>query len=165
MSPLHGAGCAWSAAAVWGGDRKLLPGGVCNGKPNGKPCTGVRDHALQSATIRPRRGLQLSEDASLPAAPMAAAELTPVEMAIETIVTVFISHTRKEGRIGTMTATAFQELLWLQLPNVMKDVPSLAEQMWMLDVSTNQELTFEEFWRLMGELVRALWREREERKK
>ncbi|XP_010725597.1 protein S100-A13 isoform X3 [Meleagris gallopavo] len=96
---------------------------------------------------------------------MAAAELTPVEMAIETIVTVFISHTRKEGRIGTMTATAFQELLWLQLPNVMKDVPSLAEQMWMLDVSTNQELTFEEFWRLMGELVRALWREREERKK
>lgn len=35
----------------------------------------------------------------------------------------------------------------------------------MLDVSTDQELTFEEFWRLMGELVRSLWREREERKK
>ncbi|XP_042749303.1 protein S100-A13 isoform X2 [Lagopus leucura] len=96
---------------------------------------------------------------------MAAAELTPVETAIETIVTVFVSHTRKEGRMGTMTATAFQELLRLQLPNVMKDVPSLEEQMRTLDVSTDQELTFEEFWRLMGELVRALWREREERKK
>ncbi|XP_052559066.1 protein S100-A13 [Tympanuchus pallidicinctus] len=96
---------------------------------------------------------------------MAAAELTPVETAIETIVTVFVSHTRKEGRMGTMTATAFQELLRLQLPNVMKDVPSLEEQMRMLDVSTDQELTFEEFWRLMGELVRALWREKEGRKK
>lgn len=60
------------------------------------------------------------QDAPLPAAPMAAAELTPVETAIETIVTVFVSHTRKEGRMGTMTATAFQELLRLQLPNVMK---------------------------------------------
>uniref|UniRef100_A0A669Q9J5 EF-hand domain-containing protein n=1 Tax=Phasianus colchicus TaxID=9054 RepID=A0A669Q9J5_PHACC len=98
-------------------------------------------------------------------APMAAAELTPVEMAIETVVTVFVSHTKKEGRMGTMTATAFQELLRLQLPNVMKDVPSLEEQMRMLDVSTDQELTFEEFWQLMGELVRALWREREGRKK
>lgn len=34
-----------------------------------------------------------------------------------------------------------------------------------LDVSTEQELTFEEFWKLMGELVRALWREKEGRKK
>uniref|UniRef100_A0A8C9FUW6 S100 calcium binding protein A13 n=1 Tax=Pavo cristatus TaxID=9049 RepID=A0A8C9FUW6_PAVCR len=96
---------------------------------------------------------------------MAAAELTPVEMAIETIVTVFISHTGKEGRVGTMTAATFQELLRLQLPNVMKDAPSLEEQMRALDVSTDQELTFEEFWRLMGELVRTLWREREGRKK
>ncbi|XP_031465541.1 protein S100-A13 isoform X1 [Phasianus colchicus] len=165
VSPVPGAGCARRAAAVWGGDGKLLLGGVCNGKPNGKPCTGLRDHALQSTTIRPRRGLQLTGDISLPIAPMAAAELTPVEMAIETVVTVFVSHTKKEGRMGTMTATAFQELLRLQLPNVMKDVPSLEEQMRMLDVSTDQELTFEEFWQLMGELVRALWREREGRKK
>ncbi|XP_024999258.3 protein S100-A13 [Gallus gallus] len=96
---------------------------------------------------------------------MAAAELTPVEMAIETIVSVFVSHAGKEGRMGTLTATAFQELLRLQLPNLMKDVPSLEEQMRALDVSTEQELTFEEFWKLMGELVRALWREKEGRKK
>lgn len=62
MFPLRGAVRAWStqAAAVWGGDGKLLPGGVCNGKPNGKPCTGVRDHALLSTAVRPRGGLQLS---------------------------------------------------------------------------------------------------------
>lgn len=46
-----------------------------------------------------------------------------------------------------------------------QDVPSLEEQMRALDVSTEQELTFEEFWKLMGELVRALWREKEGRKK
>ncbi|XP_015739977.1 protein S100-A13-like [Coturnix japonica] len=96
---------------------------------------------------------------------MAAVELTPVEMAIETMVTVFISHTRKGGQIGTLTATELQELLRLQLPNVIKDIPSLEEQIRKLDVSTDQELTFEEFWRLMGELVQALWREREGRKK
>lgn len=60
------------------------------------------------------------QDTLLPAAPMAAAELTPVEMAIETIVSVFVSHAGKEGRMGTLTATAFQELLRLQLPNLMK---------------------------------------------
>ena len=55
------------------------------------------------------------QDTLLPAAPMAAAELTPVEMAIETIVSVFVSHAGQEGRMGTLTATAFQELLRLQL--------------------------------------------------
>ncbi|XP_021232434.1 protein S100-A13 isoform X2 [Numida meleagris] len=96
---------------------------------------------------------------------MAAAELTPVETAIETIVTVFVSHAGKEGRTGTLTAAAFQELLRLQLPNVMKDFPSLEEQMRALDASADQELTFDEFWRLMGELAQALMKDREGRKK
>ncbi|OXB67131.1 UNVERIFIED_CONTAM: hypothetical protein H355_012151 [Colinus virginianus] len=103
-------------------------------------------------------------DSPLPAAPMAAAELTSVETAIETIVTVFVSHVGREGRTETLTPTAFQELLRLQLPSVMKDVPSLEEQMRALDVSADQELTFDDFWRLLGELVQAL-RGEEGRKK
>ncbi|XP_021232433.1 protein S100-A13 isoform X1 [Numida meleagris] len=70
-----------------------------------------------------------------------------------------------EGRTGTLTAAAFQELLRLQLPNVMKDFPSLEEQMRALDASADQELTFDEFWRLMGELAQALMKDREGRKK
>ncbi|XP_065605068.1 protein S100-A13 [Cyrtonyx montezumae] len=96
---------------------------------------------------------------------MAAAELTPVEAAIETIVTVFVSHAGREGRTETLTSTAFQELLRLQMPNVMKDVPSLEEQMQALNVSADQELTFDDFWTLMGELVQALRGEKEGRKK
>ncbi|NXJ04084.1 S10AD protein, partial [Odontophorus gujanensis] len=96
---------------------------------------------------------------------MAAAELTPVEKAIETIVTVFVSHAGREGGKETLTSTAFQELLRLQLPNVMKDVPSLEEQMRALDLSADQELTFDDFWKLMGELVQALRGEKEGRKK
>ncbi|XP_072214583.1 protein S100-A13 [Excalfactoria chinensis] len=126
---------------------------------------GVRDLTLQPTAVRPHRGLRLSGDSPLPTAPMAAADLTPVETAIETIVTVFVSHVGKGGQMGTPTATTFQELLRLQLPNMIKDIPSLEEQIRMLDVSTDQELTFEEFWRLMGELVQTLWREREGRKR
>uniref|UniRef100_A0A8V1AGA8 S100 calcium binding protein A14 n=1 Tax=Gallus gallus TaxID=9031 RepID=A0A8V1AGA8_CHICK len=69
---------------------------------------------------------------------MAAAELTPVEMAIETIVSVFVSHAGKEGRMGTLTATAFQELLRLQLPNLMKDNQELTDVERAIETVINQ---------------------------
>ncbi|NXE30180.1 S10AD protein, partial [Ardeotis kori] len=90
---------------------------------------------------------------------MAAGQLTEVEMAIETIVTVFVTHAGKEGKKGTLTAGEFKELVQLQLPNLTKDV-SLEEKMRELDMNNDEELKFGEFWRLIGELAKAVRREK-----
>uniref|UniRef100_A0A8C3QLH0 S100 calcium binding protein A13 n=1 Tax=Cyanoderma ruficeps TaxID=181631 RepID=A0A8C3QLH0_9PASS len=87
-------------------------------------------------------------------------ELTELEAAIERIVTVFVTFAAKEGRKGTLTAGEFKELVRLQLPNLMKDVPSLEEKMSELDVNNDEELRFGEYWRLIGELARAVRREK-----
>ncbi|NXP48607.1 S10AD protein, partial [Heliornis fulica] len=91
---------------------------------------------------------------------MATGELTELETAIEKIVTVFFAYAGKEGRKGTLSAAEFKELVQLQLPNLMKDVPSLEEKMRELDVNNDEELRFGEYWRLIGELARALRREK-----
>ncbi|XP_030330023.1 protein S100-A13 [Strigops habroptila] len=91
---------------------------------------------------------------------MAAAELTELELAIEKLVTTFLSHAGQEGRKGTLTASEFRDLVQLQLPNLMKDVPSLEEKMQELDVNKDEELKFSEYWRLMGELAKAIRREK-----
>ncbi|NXG53110.1 S10AD protein, partial [Psilopogon haemacephalus] len=91
---------------------------------------------------------------------MATGELTELEAAIEKIVTTFCSCAAKEGRKGTLTASEFQELVQLQLPNLMKDVPSLEEKMRELDVNNDQELKFGEYWRLIGELAKAMRKEK-----
>lgn len=57
---------------------------------------------------------------------MATGELTELETAIQTIVTVFFSHAGKEGKKGTLTAGEFRELVQLQLPNLMKVRPGAA---------------------------------------
>uniref|UniRef100_A0A8D2QUC3 S100 calcium binding protein A13 n=1 Tax=Zosterops lateralis melanops TaxID=1220523 RepID=A0A8D2QUC3_ZOSLA len=82
--------------------------------------------------------------------------LTELETAIERIVTVFVTFASKEGRKGTLTTGEFKELVRLQLPHLMKDVPSLEEKMSELDVNNDEELRFGEFWRLIGELARAV---------
>ncbi|XP_064032080.1 protein S100-A13 [Pogoniulus pusillus] len=87
---------------------------------------------------------------------MATGELTELEAAIEKIVTTFCSYAGKEGRKGTLTASEFQELVQLQLPNLLKDVPSLEDKMRELDVNNDQELKFGEYWRLIGELAKAM---------
>ncbi|EOB07083.1 Protein S100-A13, partial [Anas platyrhynchos] len=46
-----------------------------------------------------------------------------------------------------------------------QDVPSLEEKMRELDVNNDQELKFNEYWRLIGELARAMRREKAEKKK
>ncbi|KAL2300464.1 hypothetical protein Nmel_010105, partial [Mimus melanotis] len=88
------------------------------------------------------------------------AELTELEAAIERIVTVFVTFAAKEGRKGTLTAGEFKELVRLQLPNLMKDVPSLEEKMSELDVNNDEELRFGEYWRLIGELAKAMRKEK-----
>ncbi|KAM6039616.1 protein S100-A13 [Chlamydotis macqueenii] len=95
---------------------------------------------------------------------MAAGQLTEVEMAIETIVAVFVTHAGKEGKKGTLTAGEFKELVQLQLPNLTKDV-SLEEKMSELDVNNDKELKFGEYWRLIGELAKAVRREKMGKKK
>ncbi|XP_054033573.1 protein S100-A13 [Dryobates pubescens] len=96
---------------------------------------------------------------------MATGELTELEAAIEKVVSTFSSYAGKEGRRGTLTASEFQELVQLQLPNLMKDVPSLEEKMRELDVNNDQELKFGEYWRLIGELAKAMRREKAGKKK
>ncbi|NXI41600.1 S10AD protein, partial [Galbula dea] len=91
---------------------------------------------------------------------MATGELTELEVAIEKIVTIFFTYAGREGRKGTLTAREFKELVQLQLPNLMKDVPSLEEKMTELDVNKDQELKFGEYWRLIGELAKAMRREK-----
>ncbi|KAF1466867.1 hypothetical protein FQV17_0003543, partial [Megadyptes antipodes antipodes] len=91
---------------------------------------------------------------------MATGELTELETAIEKIVTVFFTYAGKEGKKGTLMAGEFKELVQLQLPNLMKDVPSLEEKMSELDVNNDEELKFGECWRLIGELAKAMWREK-----
>ncbi|NXW91520.1 S10AD protein, partial [Alopecoenas beccarii] len=95
---------------------------------------------------------------------MATGELTELEMAIEKIVTVFFAYAGKEGKKGTLTAGEFKELVQLQLPNLMKDV-SLEEKMSELDVNNDEELKFGEYWRLIGELAKAMRREKAGKKK
>ncbi|XP_071435525.1 protein S100-A13 [Pithys albifrons albifrons] len=91
---------------------------------------------------------------------VATGELTELELAIEKIIDVFLTHAGKEGRKGTLNASEFKELVQLQLPNLMKDVPSLEEKMSELDVNNDAELRFGEFWRLIGELAKAMRREK-----
>ncbi|NWZ57267.1 protein S100-A13 [Haliaeetus albicilla] len=96
---------------------------------------------------------------------MATGELTELETAIEKIVTVFFTYAAKEGKKGMLTAGEFKELVQLQLPNLMRDVPSLEEKMSELDVNNDEELKFGEYWRLIGELAKAMRREKAGKKK
>ncbi|KAM7080207.1 protein S100-A13 isoform 2-T2 [Ciconia maguari] len=137
------------------------PGGVL--RPSGcsrKPSTvarGTKCCALPSCI--PGRG-------PLPCpGTMATGELTELETAIEKIVTVFFTYAGKEGKKGTLTAGEFKELVQRQLPNLMKDVPSLEEKMSELDVNNDEELKFGEYWRLIGELAKAMRREKAGKKK
>ncbi|NWR39355.1 S10AD protein, partial [Tachuris rubrigastra] len=91
---------------------------------------------------------------------MATGELTELELAIEKIIDTFITYAGKEGRKGTLSTSEFKELVQLQLPNLMKDVPSLEEKMSELDVNNDEELRFGEFWRLIGELAKTMRREK-----
>ncbi|XP_048366046.1 protein S100-A13 [Sphaerodactylus townsendi] len=96
---------------------------------------------------------------------MASGELTELEAAIDKIVCAFFTCAGREGKKNTLTINEFKELATTQLPNLMKDVVDLDEKMRTLDVNNDQELKFNEFWRLVGELAKDLKREKVGKKK
>nr|XP_056709745.1 protein S100-A13-like [Euleptes europaea] len=96
---------------------------------------------------------------------MASVELTELETAIDKIVCAFFTCASREGKKNTLTVNEFKELVNTQLPNLMKDVVDLDEKMKTLDVNNDQELKFNEFWRLIGELAKDIKREKVGRKK
>ncbi|XP_033929309.1 protein S100-A13 [Melopsittacus undulatus] len=83
-------------------------------------------------------------------------ELTQLEEAIEKLVTTFLSCA---GQEGSMTPDQFRALVQLQLPSLVQDIPSLEEKMQELDVNKDHELEFSEYWKLMGEVAKAIRRE------
>ncbi|XP_060111838.1 protein S100-A13 [Heteronotia binoei] len=96
---------------------------------------------------------------------MASVELTELEVAIEKIVSAFFTCASREGKKNTLTINEFKELATTQLPNFMKDVVDLDEKMKSLDVNNDEELKFNEYWRLIGELAKCIKREKMEKKK
>ncbi|CAN2391596.1 S100 calcium binding protein A13 [Pristimantis euphronides] len=87
-----------------------------------------------------------------------ASEQTDVERAIMTIVRCFFDHAGEEGKKDTLSVSEFIKLSSKELPHLMKDV-SLEEKMKDLDINRDNELKFNEYWRLIGELGKQIKRE------
>ncbi|XP_060949002.1 protein S100-A11 [Limanda limanda] len=79
-----------------------------------------------------------------------------MEAAICTLVTQFKSFAGKDGSTSTLSKDEFEKLLTSQLPNYAKNYssPAAVEQlMGSLDENNDGELTFSEFWQLLGKLA------------
>ncbi|XP_020504277.1 protein S100-A11 [Labrus bergylta] len=79
-----------------------------------------------------------------------------MEAAICTLVTQFKSYAGKDGSSSTLSKDEFQNLVIAQLPNHVKNAsdPQAIEQlMGSLDENNDGELTFSEFWQLIGKLA------------
>ncbi|XP_062453867.1 protein S100-A13 [Rhea pennata] len=85
---------------------------------------------------------------------MAAARRTELETAIETLVAVFCRHAAREGRGGALTAARLRRLLRLEPPELSQDAGTSE-----LDTSRDGELSFGEYWRLLGEAARSVRRD------
>ncbi|XP_037329457.1 protein S100-A11 [Pungitius pungitius] len=81
---------------------------------------------------------------------------TTMEAAICTIVTQFKTYAGKDGSTSTLSKDEFQHLVISQLPNYVKNAsdPGAIEQlMGSLDENNDGELSFSEFWQLIGKLA------------
>ncbi|KAG9464113.1 hypothetical protein GDO78_020474 [Eleutherodactylus coqui] len=87
-----------------------------------------------------------------------ASSQTEVERAIVTIVQCFFDHAGDEGKKETLSVNEFIKLSSKELPHLMKDV-SLEEKMKDLDINRDNELKFNEYWRLIGELGKQIKKE------
>ncbi|XP_074470232.1 protein S100-A13-like [Sebastes fasciatus] len=79
-----------------------------------------------------------------------------MEAAICTLVTHFKNYAGKDGSSSTLSKDEFQNLVTSQLPNYVKNAsdPGAIEQlMGSLDENNDGELTFSEFWQLIGKLA------------
>ncbi|XP_053309255.1 protein S100-A13-like [Spea bombifrons] len=84
-----------------------------------------------------------------------AASHTEVEGAIVTVVRCFFEHAKAEGRRETLSFAEFTTLVTKELPHLMKDA-CLEEKMKELDIDKDNELKFNEYWRLLGELAKGV---------
>uniref|UniRef100_A0A8C4GSZ8 S100 calcium binding protein U n=2 Tax=Dicentrarchus labrax TaxID=13489 RepID=A0A8C4GSZ8_DICLA len=79
-----------------------------------------------------------------------------MEAAICTLVTQFKTYAGKDGSSSTLSKDEFHNLVTSQLPNYVKNAsdPGAIEQlMSSLDENNDGELTFSEFWQLIGKLA------------
>ncbi|XP_029435265.1 protein S100-A13-like [Rhinatrema bivittatum] len=94
-----------------------------------------------------------------------AANATELENGIKVIVYTFFTYSQEEGKENTLTLTEFTKMVNQELPNIMKDAGPLDEKMKAFDVNQDQELTFSEYWRLIGLLARDIKKENYGKKK
>ncbi|XP_038581407.1 protein S100-A11 [Micropterus salmoides] len=79
-----------------------------------------------------------------------------MEAAICTLVTQFKMHAGSEGSSSTLSKDEFHKLVATQLPNYVKnasDPGAIDQLMGSLDENNDGELTFSEFWQLIGKLA------------
>ncbi|XP_070841245.1 protein S100-A11 [Chaetodon trifascialis] len=79
-----------------------------------------------------------------------------MEAAIRTLVTEFKTYAGKDGSSSTLSKDEFHKLVVCQLPNFVKnasDAGAIEQLMSSLDENNDRELTFSEFWQLIGKLA------------
>ncbi|KAL7381682.1 hypothetical protein ABVT39_009408 [Epinephelus coioides] len=79
-----------------------------------------------------------------------------MESAICTLVTQFKTYAGQNGDSSTLSKDEFRSLVSSQLPNYVKnasDSKAMEELMGSLDENSDGELTFSEFWQLIGKLA------------
>ncbi|XP_075995431.1 protein S100-A11 [Genypterus blacodes] len=79
-----------------------------------------------------------------------------MESAISTLISQFKTYAGKDGSSSTLSKEEFSSLVTSQLPNLVKNAGNPAEidqLMSSLDSDNDGELTFCEFWQLIGKLA------------
>ncbi|CAG5886155.1 protein S100-A11 [Menidia menidia] len=79
-----------------------------------------------------------------------------MEGAISTIVSQFKEHAGNDGSSSTLSKSEFHSLVTAQLPNYVKnasDPGAIDQLMSSIDENNDGELTFSEFWQLIGRLA------------
>ncbi|KAI4878516.1 hypothetical protein NFI96_034658 [Prochilodus magdalenae] len=79
-----------------------------------------------------------------------------MESAINVLVNEFKAYAGKDGSSHTLSKDEFQNLVVSQLPNLVKNAtdPAVIDHlMGSLDENNDGELTFQEFWQLIGKLA------------
>ncbi|XP_076611262.1 protein S100-A11 [Chaetodon auriga] len=79
-----------------------------------------------------------------------------MEAAICTLVTQFKTYAGSDGSSSTLSKDEFHKLVVTQLPNFVKnanDAGAIEQLMDSLDENNDKELTFSEFWQLIGKLA------------
>ncbi|XP_021483876.1 protein S100-A13-like [Meriones unguiculatus] len=91
---------------------------------------------------------------------MAAEPLTEMEEAIETTMDKLHTYAVRGDWGFYLSFKVFKKLVNQELLHILKDVGSLDEKMKSLDMNQDLELNFNEYWRLIGKLAKAMWEEK-----